>query len=336
MMGMARRPVGEGRLGLRAMVSLEPWTIAGCGYPDLLATGEVCDGDTIHDRQHPHDLFMEVAVEYDRPLKGSLRWQVYAGPAGEPALGPPAFPHRLSAFVNPIAPISHHWLDATHITFGVVTAGVYGRRWKAEGSAFNGREPDESRTGFNLAALDSVAGRLSLLPSDGIALQVSAGHLREAEAGVGGQPRADVNRTTVSATYHRLFGRDAVWATTVAYGVNSKSTTIPQGLIHQTTHAVLAETSATADGRHTWFGRLEVVGKPAHDLHAHEFITRVFTVGKLQVGYVRHLKPWHGLTPGWARASTSACCRPSSHRVMAEASRRASGCSSWSDHHCRR
>ena len=148
LMGMARRPVGEGRVGLRAMVSLEPWTVAGCGYPDLLATGEVCDGDTIHDRQHPHDLFMEVAVESDRPLKGSLRWQVYAGPAGEPALGPPAFPHRLSAFVNPIAPISHHWLDATHITFGVVTAGVYGRRWKAEGSAFNGREPNESRTGF--------------------------------------------------------------------------------------------------------------------------------------------------------------------------------------------
>ena len=149
-----------------------------------------------------------------------------------------------------------------------------------------------------LAALDSFAGRLSLLPSDGIALQVSAGHLREGEAGVGGQPRADVNRTTVSATYHRLLGRDAVWATTVAYGVNSNSTTIPQGLIHQTTHAVLAETSATTDERHTWFGRFEVVGKPAHDLHAHEFITRVFTVGKLQVGYVRHLKPWHGLLPG--------------------------------------
>ena len=50
-----------------------------------------------------------------RPL--TLRWQLYAGPAGEPALGPPGFPHRLSAFPNPIAPISHHWLDATHINF---------------------------------------------------------------------------------------------------------------------------------------------------------------------------------------------------------------------------
>ena len=123
-MGMARRPIGAGRLGLRTMVSLEPWTIPGCGYPDLLATGEICRGDTIHDRQHPHDLFVEVAVEYDRPLTQSLRWQVYGGPAGEPALGPPGFPHRLSAFPNPIAPISHHWLDATHISFGVVTAAV--------------------------------------------------------------------------------------------------------------------------------------------------------------------------------------------------------------------
>lgn len=91
LMGMAGRPVGAGRVALRAMVSLEPWTISGCGYPSLLATGEVCNRDTIHDRQHPHDLFMEVAAAYDRPLRRSLRWQIYGGPAGEPAIGPPGF-----------------------------------------------------------------------------------------------------------------------------------------------------------------------------------------------------------------------------------------------------
>ena len=53
------------------MVSLEPWTINGCGYPDLLASGEICDGDAIHDRQHPHDLFMEIAAECDRSLAGA-------------------------------------------------------------------------------------------------------------------------------------------------------------------------------------------------------------------------------------------------------------------------
>ena len=118
-MGMARRRAGGGRVGVRTMLSVEPWTIRDCGYPDLLATGETCDGDTIHDRQHPHDLFMELALEYERPLGRGLRWFVYGGPVGEPALGPVAFPHRISAMSNPIAPIGHHWLDATHITFGV-------------------------------------------------------------------------------------------------------------------------------------------------------------------------------------------------------------------------
>jgi hypothetical protein len=113
---MARRPLGAGWFGLRSMVSLEPLTIRGCGYPDLLATGELCDGDNIHDRQHPHGLFMEVAAEFDRPLTRSVRWQVYGALAGEPALGPPAFPHRVSAMPNPIAPIKHHWLDATRRT----------------------------------------------------------------------------------------------------------------------------------------------------------------------------------------------------------------------------
>ena len=161
-MGMADRKVGLGRVGLRGMVSIEPWTIGGCGYPDLLATGERCNGQKIHDRQHPHDLVMELAAEYDAPIRGSMRWQVYGGPAGEPALGPVAYPHRLSAMPNPLAPISHHWLDATHITFGVVTGGVYANRWKAEASVFNGREPDENRTNIEFAALDSVSGRLWL------------------------------------------------------------------------------------------------------------------------------------------------------------------------------
>ena len=49
-MGMAQRKAGAGQLAFRAMLSAEPWTIRGCGYPDLLATGEVCGGQAIHDR----------------------------------------------------------------------------------------------------------------------------------------------------------------------------------------------------------------------------------------------------------------------------------------------
>jgi hypothetical protein len=65
-----------------------------------------------------------------------------------------------------------------------------------------------------------------------------------------------------------------------------------------TSHALLVESAITAGERHTWFGRAEVVGMPAHDLHAHEFGAQVFTVGKFEAGYVRHLRHWGPLAPG--------------------------------------
>ena len=290
MMAMARRPLGGGRFGLRGMFSLEPLTIPGCGYPDLLATGEVCDGEAIHDRQHPHDLFMELAAEYDRPLSGALRWQVYGGLAGEPALGPAAYPHRISAMPNPLAPISHHWLDATHITFGVVTAGVYNSRWKAEGSVFNGREPDEHRWDIDFAAIDSFSGRLWFAPSSALVLQVSAGHLTEAEPSHDAAGRVDVNRVTASAMYHRQSEPGRLWANTIAWGLNSED--------GEASNALLLESTLTLDERDSWFGRFEVAGKPAHDLDVHDS-DDIFTVAKLQAGYVRYLKPWRGLSPGF-------------------------------------
>jgi hypothetical protein len=300
LMGMARRPLGRGTFGLRTMFSLEPWTIAGCGYPNLLATGEVCDGDTIHDRQHPHDLFMEIAAEVDRPLTGALRWHLYGGLAGEPALGPPGFPHRTSAMPNPLSPIAHHWLDATHITFGVLTTGVYARRWKVEASLFNGREPDERRYDLDLARMDSVAGRVWFLPTDSLALQLSAGHLNEAEPGHAGEPPLDVRRVTASGTYHRRFGGSHLWATTLAWGANREE--------GDTTHGLVFESSVGFSGRHTWFGRAELNGKPAHDLHIHES-NDVFTVGKLQGGYTHYLPTRGGWTPGIG-ASVSAAFVP--------------------------
>jgi hypothetical protein len=309
-MAMARRQAGSGRFGLRLMASVEPWTLSGCGYPNLLATGETCDGDTIHDRQHPHDLFMEIAADYDRPITPTIRWQIYAGLSGEPALGPPGFPHRLSAFPNPVAPIAHHWLDSTHISFGVVTTGLYSRRWKAEMSVFNGREPDEDRADVDLAALDSISGRLTYLPNERLALQVSAAHLNDAEVEFAPNPRTDVNRATASATYHRGVRGDGIWATTLAYGVNSERGIIPGGVLDELTHAVMLESSLTTGERHTWFGRFEVVGKPAHDLHAHEYIMDVFAIGKLQGGYVRHLKPWKGLQTGIGATGSASLLPP--------------------------
>lgn len=302
-MGMAHRSIGGGRLGLRGMFSLEPWTIRGCGYPDLLATGEWCEGEPIHDRQHQHDLFMEMAARYDRPLTGSVRWQVYGGPAGEPALGPVAYPHRISAMPNLLAPIAHHWLDSTHITFGVVTAGVYGNRWKAEASTFNGREPDEERTDFDLAALDSVSGRLWFLPTADLAMQISVGHLTEAEPSEADGPRVDVTRITGSATYHRAFREGSIWASTLAWGRNSE--------LDEASNALLFETNLTLEDRDSWFGRFEIVGKSAHDLDVPRSLVhdvegeRVFAVGKLQGGYTRYLGTWNGLKPGFGVSASA-------------------------------
>jgi hypothetical protein len=290
-MGMARRELGGGRVGLRGMVSLEPATIGGCGYPDLLATGEKCHGDSIHDRQHQHDFVMEFTGEYERPLRGALRWQLYGGLAGEPALGPVAYPHRLSALPNPLAPISHHWLDASHITFGVVTTGLFTERWKVEASLFNGREPDEQRWDLDLGALDSFSGRVWFSPYNDLTLQFSAGHLNEAEAEEATLMRVDVDRITASVTYHRRAASGTLWASTLAWGRNGEA--------GAASHALLLETSLARAERDVWFGRFEIAAKTAHDLDVHELNeTELLTVGKVQAGYARSLVGARGLRLG--------------------------------------
>ena len=282
LMGMAQTPLVGGQLQLRAMASAEPWTVGRCGYPNLLQTGELCRGNPLHDRQHPHDLFMELAARYRRAITGSLAVEVYGGFAGEPALGPTAFPHRRSAAPNPISPISHHWLDSTHISFGVATAGVYGRAWKAEGSIFNGREPNDRRHDISRAPLDSYSGRFWLLPSPHWAIQVSAGRLKESDYLHFFQ---DVDRITASATHHRLIGDRAI-ATTVAWGQNRDASDSNSALV------VESALELSTDG--TVFGRAEVAGKNAHELdlpHDHENMQHgaTYRLVKVQAGYTRWL-----------------------------------------------
>jgi hypothetical protein len=294
----ARRGIGAGRFGVRTMFSAEPVTVPGCGTLSFLATGEVCDGDTIHDREQPREMLMELAVDYERPIRGQWRWQVYAGLAGDPALGPPGYTHRPSAMGNPIGPITHHWLDSTHNTFGVVTAAVHNQRWKAEASMFNGREPDENRADIDLGAFDSFSARVSWLATERLALQVSAGRLREARAAFYGQPRSAVTKATASTTYVRPIGATGTWATTAAYAMNTGREVIVGGIYSIASRVALLESSATIAQRHTLFGRVEVVGMPAHHLHALQFLASVFATGKLQGGYVRHLRAWKGIVPG--------------------------------------
>ena len=290
-MGMARRPAGGGDLTLKAMLSADPLTAGECGYPDLLATGEVCDDEPLHDRQHPHDIFMELAGVYERALTDDLALQLYGGLVAEPALGPVAFPHRVSSFPNPIAPIGHHWLDSTHIAFGVATAGLYGRNWKAEASLFNGREPDAERYDLDLDAMDSYAGRVWLLPNERWAFQVSAARLNEAEVHEIGGPRIDVSRVTASATYHRPLREEGVWASTIAWGRNREE--------GEASSAFLAETNLNLAERDVFYARVEVNEKTGGDLVLPEELEeRSFTVGKLGLGYVRRLHPAGGLVPG--------------------------------------
>src|SRR3989449_3442860 len=100
---------------------------------------------------------MELAALYERAVARNLAVSLYAAPVGEPAVGPAAFPHRPSAADDPLAPLAHHWQDGTHITFGVLTAGVFTPTPQPEASLFNRRAPDEDRPKFDYAAraLDS-------------------------------------------------------------------------------------------------------------------------------------------------------------------------------------
>jgi hypothetical protein len=275
LMGMANRPLGPGRLGLRAMISAEPWTIGRSGYPLLLQTGETANGhDPLVDRQHPHDLFMELAGTYSVPVGMESSVFVYLGLPGEPALGPPAFMHRFSGLENPEAPLSHHWLDSTHITFGVATLGWVRGPFKLEGSVFTGREPDQNRTNIESPKMDSWSGRVSFNPAPNWALQASYGHLHSPEQL---EPEIDTDRTTLSAIYNRPLA-NGNWQTTFAWGRNRRNP-------GRTTDAWLLE-SAASHGRHTLFGRAERLQNDELFGHGNRLAGQVFTVGKVSLGYL--------------------------------------------------
>jgi len=274
LMVMGQRQLGEGTLGLRGMVSADP-LMGERGYPLLLQTGETANGAPLIDRQHPHDLFMELSASYSHPLTERSSVFAYAGLPGEPALGPPAFMHRFSGEDNPEAPISHHWLDSTHIAYGVVTLGYVFGDMKIESSVFRGREPDENRYNIETGRLDSASVRLSYNPTKDWALQLSRGHLKSPEES---HPDVNIDRTTASAIYNRSFGA-ASSQTTFAWGRNAPSQGDP-------TNAFLLESAVRMGQTQTVFARAERADKnelfPAGDALADQ----TFRVGKLTLGYV--------------------------------------------------
>ncbi len=275
---MGNRPVGPGTLGLRAMVSLDP-TMGKSGYPLLFQTGESADGVTpLVDRQHPHDLFMELATSYSLRLGADSAAFAYFGLPGQPALGPSAFMHRFSGMRNPEAPLTHHWLDSTHITFGVATLGVSKGPVQLEGSWFNGREPDPARWNIETRRFDSWSTRLSYNPLPELSMQVSYGDLKSPEQL---EPETGVKRTTASITYQLNRGADN-WGTTLAYGRNKKS-----GPGHNVSEpGWLLESTYVMRDTHTFFARAEQVKNSELFLDGHPLHGQEFNVRKLSVGYI--------------------------------------------------
>lgn len=257
---MGQRAVGEkGLFHFNTMLSLDPITVGGSGYPLLFQTGETYKGAPLVDRQHPHDFFGELSVSYAHAFSSTTDIFLYLGYPGEPALGPVAYFHRPSGFFNPDAPLTHHWVDATHITFGVATLGFRYGNWKVEASSFTGREPDEERFNFDKPRFDSWSGRLSFNPSPKWALQASKGWITEPESL---HPGEDVARSTASATFStRGFGEEFVNLTAL-WGMNKTKD-------HAAEHGLLLEGSYNIR-RTAVYGRYEWVQKSLEELNLDE------------------------------------------------------------------
>ncbi len=291
-MAAASRPLGGGQLQLRGMLSLEPWTIGSRGYPLLLQSGESYQGAPLHDRQHPHDLFMELAALYQRGVARNLALSLYLAPVGEPAVGPVAFPHRPSAADDPLAPLGHHWQDATHITFGVLTAGLFTRTAKFEASWFNGREPDENRTDFDYAGrrLDSYSARLTVNPGQRWSVSGWYAYLKSPEEL---HPDESLHRLGVAALATQAIGSGGTWSSALIYGANNQ---IGTGRLAP---SVLLESTLDLDGTNSLFGRAEYVRKSAQELVITSAPpTTEYDVGALALGYLRALGTVAGLTAG--------------------------------------
>jgi hypothetical protein len=280
-MGMAQRQVGQrGLLAFKAMISLDPLTVGKTGYPLLFQSGESYNGQRLIDRQHQHDLFSELSVGYSYALSPNSDVFGYVGYPGEPALGPPAFMHRISSFNNPDSPLGHHWTDATHITFGVATAGFRYKIAKLEVSNFTGREPNENRYGFDRPRFDSYSYRFSVNPTPALALQFSQGFIHSPEAL---EADHNVTRTTASLLHSKPLGRpDRYVSSALVWGMNSHD-----GLNE---NAYLAESSLQL-GRTALFGRYENITKSVDELGLRDYFfdyqtneTKLVNVNTLTLG----------------------------------------------------
>jgi hypothetical protein len=273
---MEQHKLGGGTILLRQMFSAESLTSPHPGFPELFQTGETYHGEPLVDHQHPHNVFSEISLLYTLPLSEKVSWELYGGPAAEPALGPVAYLHRTSAAELPLAPLSHHLQDSTHTSFGVVTTGFVIDRVKLEASSFNEREPNEERWSIQPAALDSWSGRASVAPARDWTAQYSIGRLEHPEALEAGSQW----RQTASVEYnHALIAGN--WATSLVWGRVHKIAT------GANLNGYLLESTLRFLRRDYAFTRLELVDKD--ELFPQAMVHPAYRIGAYTFGGVRDL-----------------------------------------------
>jgi hypothetical protein len=287
---MATRRLGGGTLTLSGMLSAEPLTVGLAGYSEILQEGEAYHGLQVTDRQHPHDLLMQAAAAWHMPITERTTVTFAAAPVGEAALGPVAFMHRSSSAENPVAPLSHHIFDSTHLVTGVVLGRVDRGPVSVEGSIFRGREPDEDRYDVDFGALESWSTRVWLRPAPAWTIQASYGFLHEPEQlEPGNQKRANAS---VSWFHQHDSNYSAI---TVAIGWTDRR--------YSTVHAALVE-GTHHNGRTSFFGRFEDVTVETEILLFPEMVHRphpgelVDPVHAFTGGTVRDIARMKGLSFG--------------------------------------
>jgi hypothetical protein len=275
-MGSGQRPLGRGLLSLTGMFSLEPFTLHPQGSPQLFQTGESYQRTPLVNFQHPHDFVMGLGAAY-RFTVGRVGIGGGADIVGSPTLGPAPFMHRESARDNPQVPLTHHYLDSTHITPGVVRAGLDIGPLTVESSAFRGEEPNEDRVDLESPRLDSWAIRARWDQGPWRA-QVSRGHMRQPEWW---EPY-DMDRITASVSYDGAIGTRP-FKLTAAWGGNRE--------FNGNSNGYLLEWNLRTTNTSTIYGRGEFADKELFGLSFH---TRGFThphafhkISALTVGYLR-------------------------------------------------
>jgi hypothetical protein len=287
LMVMGSRPLGRGTLALSGMASLEPVTVGGAGYAHLFQLGETYRGLPVTDRQHPHDLFMQLDAAWRVPI-GKTEFSISGGPVGAPAFGPTAFMHRLSAAENPSAPLTHHTFDSTHIAMGTMTAGVTRGAFTIEASAFHGREPDEHRYDLDTGALDSRSGRVTWRPGRGFQLQISRSFLYQPEAlEPGNQNRTNASMSWLHARSNREFTAITIMAGRVTRTYTWSGALLAEGIHWIGKQAIYGRYEGLAvESEHLMFPTL------VHPPHPGEFVDNLHAV---TVGGVRRIAAARGI-----------------------------------------